>query len=197
MNLPNQLSLLRIILTPVFIYCLTFENHTLKIVSFFIFCIASLTDYYDGKIARKYGYVTTWGQFIDPLADKFLVLSGLALFSIWGYFPVWTVIVILIRDVFMTFIRWIAIKRECPVKTNYFAKIKTVSQLALLVFIFIFHLFTWDKVFADYSVFMLKIRELHIFSMGAYFVTLMTVMTGIIYWIHNRETITGFFSSKS
>ena len=197
MNLPNQLSLLRIVLTPVFIFLLIFDDQTVKILSFVVFCIASLTDYYDGMIARKYGYVTTWGQFLDPLADKFLVLSGLTLFSIWKYLPFWTVIVIFIRDSLLTLVRWMAIQKKCPVKTNYFAKIKTVSQLALLISVFLFHLATWDKSLNEYPVYLQKAVQLHVFILGAYFVTFMTVMSGLIYWIHNREKIAGFFAAKS
>ena len=87
MNLPNQLTLLRILLTPVFVSLLFVDNLVCKIVSFLLYVIASITDYYDGYTARKYGISTLTGQFLDPLADKITVSSSLICFNILGYVP--------------------------------------------------------------------------------------------------------------
>ena len=91
MSLPNQLTILRILLTPVFVFLLFFDSMATRIGSMVIFTIAALTDWYDGYAARKTGGITMWGQFLDPLADKILVSSGFICFSILGYIPVWMV----------------------------------------------------------------------------------------------------------
>ena len=100
MNLPNKLTLLRVLMIPFFVVCLLWEggqNQTLRYVSAAIFIVASLTDMLDGKIARKYGLVTNFGKFMDPLADKLLVCSALICLIELGQLPAWMVIVIISR----------------------------------------------------------------------------------------------------
>ena len=85
MNLANQLTVLRVILTPIYLYFLFLDGITYKIISLVIFIIASLTDHYDGILARKHGLVSKWGAFLDPLADKLLISSALFAFYYLGY----------------------------------------------------------------------------------------------------------------
>ena len=125
MNLPNQLTILRIILTPVFVFLLFIEGSVFKYCSLIVFVLASLTDWYDGYAARKFGEITMWGQFLDPLADKILVSSGFICFSILGYTPAWMVLIIVGRDFLITGLRSYAILKGQPIHTNFFAKCKT------------------------------------------------------------------------
>ena len=101
MNLPNKLTVLRICMIPFFVAALLYENgadQTMRIIANVIFIVASLTDLLDGKIARKYGLVTNFGKFMDPLADKLLVCSALICLIQLGQLPAWIVIIIISRD---------------------------------------------------------------------------------------------------
>lgn len=98
MNLPNKLTIVRVCLIPFFVAALLFDhgnNYTMRIVANVLFIIASLTDLFDGKIARKYNMVTNFGKFMDPLADKLLVCSALICLIELGQLPAWVVIVII------------------------------------------------------------------------------------------------------
>ncbi len=185
MNLPNQLSLLRIFLTPFFILLLFIDTGLSRLGAFIVFTLASLTDWYDGYTARKFGYISTWGKFLDPLADKVLVSSGLICFSILKYIPVWMVIVIVVRDFLVTGLRSYAIFKKKPIETNKFAKAKTFTQFLTLYFIFLFHLFVRGGV-QDNKV-IVFIREINLISLLMYVVILLTVISGIIYLIGNRS----------
>ena len=185
MNLPNQLSLLRILLTPFFILLLFIDTALSRVGAFIVFTLASLTDWYDGYTARKFGYISTWGKFLDPLADKVLVASGLICFSILKYIPVWMVVVIVARDFLITVLRSYAIFKKKPIETNKFAKAKTFAQFVTLYLIFLFHLFIRGGVQENKII--VFIREISLISIFMYIVTLLTVISGIIYLIGNRS----------
>ena len=111
MNLPNKLTILRVILIPFFVIALLAQggnNQTLRFVAAAIFIIASLTDLLDGKIARKYNLVTNFGKFMDPLADKLLVCSALVCFVELGQLPAWMVIIIISREFIISGFRLVA-----------------------------------------------------------------------------------------
>jgi cardiolipin synthase len=112
---PNIISYLRIVLIPLFIYLLTIKTASAWMWALIIFAIASLTDFIDGWLARKLKQESEFGKFIDPLADKFLVISALiAIIAIDPYFELfdsWMILIIVARDVLITFMRWLAIKR--------------------------------------------------------------------------------------
>ena len=111
MNLPNKLTILRVIMIPFFVLTLLYdggENQTLRYVAAAIFIIASLTDLLDGKIARKYNLVTDFGKFMDPLADKLLVCSAMICLIEMGRLPAWIVIVIISREFIISGFRLVA-----------------------------------------------------------------------------------------
>ena len=110
MNLPNLLSLIRIILTPLFIILLFSNVPNAKFFALLVFAIAAITDAYDGYLARKYNQITPEGKFLDPLADKILVLSAFISFAFIGIIDFWMVGVIIFRDSFITGLRWIYFK---------------------------------------------------------------------------------------
>ena len=142
MNLPNKLTLLRVLMIPFFVVCLLWEggqNQTLRYVSAAIFIVASLTDMLDGKIARKYGLVTNFGKFMDPLADKLLVCSALICLIELGQLPAWMVIVIISREFIISGFRLIASDNGVVIAAIYWGKFKTTFQM-IAVILLIFNL---------------------------------------------------------
>ena len=136
LNLPNQLTLLRIALTPVFVAFLLSASLTLRQLSLVVFIVAALTDWYDGWIARRMGYSTRWGKFLDPLADKFLVIATLVSFVIIDpLIPMWMILIIVGRDILITAMRYTGIKKGMALRTSHFGKVKTAFQMVSIVII--------------------------------------------------------------
>lgn len=136
MNLPNKLTVLRVILIPFFVVSMMIENganQTFRYVAAAIFIIASLTDMLDGKIARKYNLVTNFGKFMDPLADKLLVCSALICLIQLGQLPAWMVIIIVSREFIISGFRLVASDNGVVIAANYWGKFKTVSQMAMII----------------------------------------------------------------
>ena len=136
MNLPNKLTVLRICMIPFFVAALLYENgadQTMRIIANVIFITASLTDLLDGKIARKYGLVTNFGKFMDPLADKLLVCSALICLIQLGQLPAWVVIVIISREFIISGFRLVAADNGIVIAASYWGKFKTVCQMTAVV----------------------------------------------------------------
>ena len=136
MNLPNKLSVLRMILVPVFVVVMMLcADPWGSIVGVALFIIASLTDMLDGKIARKYNLITDFGKFIDPLADKFMVIGAL-LVILYKYATIrpvfiWAVIIVIFRELAVTSIRLVASSSSgVVIAANWLGKIKTCTQIA-------------------------------------------------------------------
>ena len=195
MNLPTQLTILRILLTPIFVGLLFMESLGVKIGSLAVFIIASLTDWYDGYVARKIGVVTMWGQFLDPLADKILVSSALICFSVLNYIQEWMVLIIIIRDLIITAMRSYAVLQNQHFHTNFLAKVKTCSQVVAIYLVFIYYLFTWPQTPSQSTGLILWIHEAHLLQGMMYIVTILTVFSGVIYLIENRTLIRKVFSN--
>ena len=154
MNLPNTLSLIRVLLVPIFVATLLFMREIRIwgfIVPAIVYIITGLTDMLDGKIARKYKLVTDFGKFIDPLADKFMVLSSMIAILVWmmllgnqmlAMIFLWVVLIILLRELGVTSIRLVvAGKSGIVVAASMLGKIKTVTQMVGTVAIIIEPLF--------------------------------------------------------
>lgn len=135
MTIPNILSIIRIILSPVFLVFFLKDNPFSKRLSLVIFFIAVLTDWYDGWHARKYKSVTNFGIFIDPLADKVLTSFAFYLFYILGFMPLWMLVIIVLRDIVVTFIRSYDEYKGLILKTSFIAKTKTFIQMTYLFLI--------------------------------------------------------------
>lgn len=136
MNLPNKLTVLRVILIPFFVVLLLMEggaSQTLRYVSAAVFIVASLTDMLDGKIARKYGLVTNFGKFMDPLADKLLVCAALICLVELGQFPAWMCIVIVSREFIISGFRLVAVEQGVVIAASYWGKFKTTFQMIAIV----------------------------------------------------------------
>ena len=140
MNLPNKLTVMRVILIPFFVAALLYDNgssQTMRIVANVIFIVASLTDLFDGKIARKYNLVTNFGKFMDPLADKLLVCSALICLIQLGQLPAWVVIIIISREFIISGFRLLAADNGIVIAASYWGKFKTTFQMiAVILMIF-------------------------------------------------------------
>lgn len=136
MNLPNKLTILRVIMIPFFVVALLIsggENQTLRYIAAAIFVVASFTDMLDGKIARKYNLVTNFGKFMDPLADKLLVSAAMICLVATGDLPSWIVIIIISREFIISGFRLIASDNGIVIAASYWGKFKTVSQMVMIV----------------------------------------------------------------
>ncbi len=143
-NLPNFFSILRVILVPPIIYFLSLRTINGWIGALVLFAIASFTDFLDGWVARKLKQVSEFGEFIDPLADKLLVISSLVGLIVIDphleIFDLWMIVVIVGRDVLITIMRMLALKRGRPLKTSRFGKFKTAFQMMGIVIIILIYL---------------------------------------------------------
>lgn len=131
MNLPNKLTMFRVVLIPFFIVFLLLDITSYdKWIALGIFIVASLTDLLDGKIARKYNLVTNFGKFMDPLADKLLVCSALICLIELGRIPAWMVILIIAREFIISGFRLVASDNGVVIAASYWGKFKTTFQMA-------------------------------------------------------------------
>lgn len=136
MNLPNKLTIIRVCLIPFFVAALLFDhgnNYTMRIVANVLFIVASLTDLFDGKIARKYNLVTNFGKFMDPLADKLLVCSALICLIELGQLPAWVIIIIISRELIISGFRLVAADNGVVIAASYWGKFKTTFQMAAVI----------------------------------------------------------------
>ena len=135
MNLPNKLTLFRVILIPFFVFFLLapyFEGYG-NYTAVAIFIVASITDFLDGKIARKYNLVTNFGKFMDPLADKLLVSSALICLVALNKIPAWVVIVIIAREFIISGFRLVAADNGVVIAASYWGKFKTAFQMVTVI----------------------------------------------------------------
>ena len=133
MNLPNKLTMFRVILIPFFVVFLLVDITPVdKWIALAIFIIASLTDMLDGQIARKYNLVTNFGKFMDPLADKLLVCSALVCLVAVDRIPAWMVIVIIAREFIISGFRLVASDNGVVIAASYWGKFKTTFQIIMI-----------------------------------------------------------------
>ena len=188
MNLPNALTIFRVILTPLFIYLLFSSSTYSNFYALIIFILASVTDAFDGYYARKYNIETEIGNFLDPLADKILVSSAFISFYFLDLIELWMVVVILSRDFFITCLRIVMKKNGQSLKTSRIAKSKTAVQLILIIFILIF--LALEKMEASmFSLFGNIILEYNIVYNATFIVSIFTFYTGFRYFQNNYDII--------
>lgn len=145
MNLPNKLSLLRVMLVPALVALMYPQNDVCRLLAAVVFGIASFTDFLDGYIARKNKIVTDFGKFVDPLADKLLVLCALIMMCHKGLMLSWAVCLILGRELAVDGLRMIAVGKGHVIAAGKLGKVKTVSQIVLVLWQLL-----WNKpVIAD------------------------------------------------
>lgn len=191
--LPNILTIIRILMTPLFVICLLEDGWQLFAV--LIFGIASLTDWYDGYLARRYGLTSDWGKFLDPLADKILVLSAFFSFVYLGLVKLWMVMIIVLRDFIVTGLRSYSMRRGKPMMTNLLAKTKTFTQMTMIIVILLF--IALQSLLREFAMDLGRYIEktvsvmLHynIIYAGMMLVTVLTALSGVIYMYQHRESL--------
>ncbi len=190
MVLPNQLTILRIILTPVFLVLFLMGEPLTIQISYVVFLIAAITDWYDGWLARKFNYITEWGKFMDPLADKILTSTAFVAFVIVGVLPLWMVLLIIIRDFLITLIRIYTDYRKVSFTTTRTAQLKTFLQMFFLYYLLlIYTLNTFETLQSSYkNLFDFLLNPVGIY-ITMFLITLFTVITGITYIFSNRFLI--------
>ncbi len=136
MNIANKLTIIRVVLVPLFVlFLLTDFTPYNRWIAFAIFVIATITDKLDGTIAKKYNMVTNFGKFMDPIADKLLVSSALICLTALGEIPTWIVLVIIAREFVISGIRLIAADNGVAIAASWWGKLKTISQMAMIIII--------------------------------------------------------------
>ena len=132
MNLPNKLTLLRVLLVPVLVVFLSFETPACRLIALVVFTAAALTDLFDGKIARERGLVTDFGKFMDPIADKLLVMSAFVVFVAQGIMPAWVCIIMLAREFIVSGFRLVAAGKGKVIAAGIWGKLKTLTQMIFI-----------------------------------------------------------------
>lgn len=186
MTLPNQLTTLRILLVPVFMFLLLLDSPYMKLLGVIVFIIASLTDIYDGYHARKYGLTSRLGAFLDPLADKFLITAAFLIYVWEGYLVLWMVLLVVLRDIIVTVLRVYAEWKNKPVVTSREAKYKTITQNVFAYVIMLFILLK-EKEFTgeDVSALVRWVLYSDYLDYIMLLIVLYTVYTGISYLVQN------------
>lgn len=191
MNLPNKLTVGRIILVPFFVAALLANFPLNNAVALIIFIAASLTDMFDGKNARKNGLVTDFGKFADPLADKILVLAALLCFVQLGICDCVAVIIVLFREFSVTSIRLIAASKGKVVAANMWGKAKTVSQMIAIIAVIAMQI-VLELPEVGLNFINTVTFEPIFFVVGEILIwisVVFTIISGVVYIIQNRQFI--------
>lgn len=133
MNLANKLTMLRVVMIPAFVIVLYADFEGCRYVALALFAIASFTDFLDGYIARSRNLVTDFGKFMDPLADKVLVMTAMLMFVSWGQMPAWVLAVVLARDLAVSGLRMIAATEGKVIAAAWSGKVKTASTMVCII----------------------------------------------------------------
>lgn len=197
MSVPNSLTIIRIVLTPVFLLLLFADSPFLKQLSLFVFFIAAITDWYDGWVARKYGPISRTGKFLDPLADKVLTIGTLFGFAHLDLIDAWMVWVIVGRDVIITTLRTYAELKDKPIVTSRTAQAKTFSEFIVIYYILILYVAgTVPFVRARYDTLLVTLMNRQVLFGMMIFITISTLGTGIMYIIDNSKIIRELYARK-
>lgn len=174
MNLANKITLLRILMIPIFIVLLLAEFPYHMEAALAIFIIASLTDKLDGYIARKYNMITDFGKFIDPLADKLLVTGAFVVLIQLGRIEAWIVFVILTREFAVTGLRSLAAAQNVIIAASNYGKIKTVTQIIAIIIL----------LMGNYP---FSLLNFPMDMIMVYITLVVTILSGIDYFIKNKQ----------
>ncbi|MBL1213648.1 MAG: CDP-diacylglycerol--glycerol-3-phosphate 3-phosphatidyltransferase [Ignavibacteriae bacterium] len=198
MILPNQLTVLRIILTPIFVWLFLSDSVLLNQISFFVYVVAAITDWYDGWLARKFNYITKWGEFLDPLADKILTSSAFLVFAAIDVLELWMVIVIIVRDFLMTGLRLYADMKKKTFTTSSLAKWKTFIQMGFIYYLLgIFTLQTVNSLYYGNEKIFNTLTDSTFIYFTMLVITILTLFTGVSYLYKNRLLIKSIFSFET
>ena len=187
MNLPNKLTVARIIATPIFMFTMLYPFPFHYFAALVIFIAASLTDMLDGKIARKRGLVTDFGKFLDPLADKMLTTAAFLAFLQSGECVgiAWIVFIVLFREFMITSLRLVAVTKGSVIAANMWGKAKTVSQMIAIIATVAAEAFMSVFDFPETAALIMN----GVTAALLWICAALTVISGIIYIYENRECI--------
>lgn len=184
MNLPNKLTLSRFALTAAFLVAIFWQFPFNETVALVLFSIAGLTDYFDGKIARRDHLITNFGILMDPLADKILTCSAFIAFVGLGYMPAWMVVVIVARELAITGLRLLAASKQVVLAAEGYGKHKTISQIVAIISVLVLESYDqwgswavglfggWVPLFTEFS---------------KWLAVMLTFISGALYLWHNRK----------
>jgi CDP-diacylglycerol--glycerol-3-phosphate 3-phosphatidyltransferase len=184
-HLPNFFTVIRILVTPLFIYLLFLRGENVYPLALAIFVFAGITDILDGYLARRLGVESKVGKMLDPVADKILVLSAFISFVTMDLIYLWMVILIVLRDITITVMRYILEKRDMPMITSPIAKGKTAVQVVSVIIVLAY--LTMKSYQAAW--FTNPVENLHLIIIIMYLTVLFTLYTGVDYFIANRSAI--------
>ena len=172
MTLASKITIVRVAMIPVYMILMLMGQ---QFAAFAVFVLASITDFVDGYIARKYNQVSDFGKFMDPLADKLLVISCMAIFCEWGRFPSWALMLVLTREFSVTGLRLVAVESGRVIAAGWSGKIKTVSTMVALCVMMVFSVEIVDFI-------------------AIAVIVLTTVVSGVEYFVKNWDVFG--FSAK-
>ena len=182
MNWPNRLTLLRVLLIPVCLVFLSIDTPLCQVAALVVLIAAALTDWLDGHLARRWGLVTNFGKFLDPVADKLLVLCVMVTLCGLGRFPAWTCVIVLFRELAVDGLRLVAVEQGRVIAAGPLGKTKTALQLLTLV------------------VYVLKNQPFAPFPMDSILLAaamVMTLASGVDYFVRNRAVLAGLGGKAS
>ena len=174
MNVPNMLSISRAVCIPAIVILLYTEDPTCRLIAGILFVLACLTDFLDGKIARKYNLVTDFGKFIDPVADKLLVLTTMMMLVHLRMMDTWVVIVLLCRELSVDGLRMVAVGQGKVIAAGPLGKWKTACQMVLITVMLILNLSLWESWPVTVLTFL---------------AVLLTIVSGVDYFVRNRSVL--------
>ncbi len=191
LNLPNKLTVARIIATPIFMLLLLWDFKYHYIAALILFIAASLTDMFDGKYARSHNLVTDFGKFLDPLADKMLTTSALIGFAAKGigYGIAWILFIVLFREFLISSLRLVAVSSGGKViAANYWGKLKTVSQMTAIIYVITAQAFI--EIMKGIKVLPQLFNALNIIGDVLLWISaVLAVISGVIYLWQNKDCI--------
>ena len=170
MNTANKLTMLRMVLIPVFLILLYWDVPFHMLYALVIFILASVTDFVDGYVARHYNQITDFGKFMDPLADKMLVMAALLWFVQMGRLPAWAMLIVIVREFAVTALRLMAVERGRVIAAAWSGKVKTASTMVCICLMLVF-----DQGWLDMVCMVL--------------IVITTVYSGAEYFLKNRDVI--------
>ena len=190
LNVPNLLTIARIIITPIFLAVILMDTLPHRfLIACIVFSIASITDAIDGHLARKNNQITNFGKFLDPIADKILTTSALLAFMSEGLCNIWIVMLILTREFAIASVRMIAATGGVVIPANIWGKIKTVSQMVFTILIMLLGE-TWEILSNTNKVLFEKLPDLSLISNGLLWITaILTIISGVIYLNDSKKII--------
>ena len=187
MNTPNRLTIIRIIMTPIFLALLIIDFPHHMLIAAAVFIVASITDYFDGKIARKRGIETDFGKFLDPIADKMLTTVAFLgfIYAGYGYGIIWVTAIVLVREFAIMSVRLVAASGGKVIAVNILGKLKTVSLMVSIIAVMLMEYLISLAFLGETAIFVIRVG----YSVLLWISAVLTVISGITYIYQNRTCL--------